>query len=60
DVPKSAYATSGNSGQYVVIVPTHDLVIVRRALDYGRQGVDRWDMTREVLKAFGKMPSEEQ
>ena len=60
DVPKNAYATSGNRGQYVVIVPTHDLVIVRRGLDYGRQGFDRWDMTREVLKAFGEMPSQEQ
>ena len=60
DVPKSAYATSGNRGQYVVIVPTHDLLIVRRGLDYGRQGFDRWDMTREVLKAFGDMPSQEQ
>ena len=60
DVPKSAYATSGNRGQFVVLVPTHDLVIVRRGLDYGRQGFDRWDMTREVLKAFGEMPSQEQ
>ena len=60
DVPKSAYATSGNRGQFVVIVPTHDLVIVRRGLDYGRQGFDRWGMTREVLKAFGSMPSEQQ
>ncbi len=60
DIPKSAYATSGNRGQYVVIVPTHDLVIVRRGLDYGRQGFDRWDMTREVLRAFGSMPSQEQ
>ena len=58
DVPADAYSTSGNRGQYTVIVPSHDLVIVRRGLDYGRQGFDRWDMTREVLKAFGKMPSE--
>jgi len=52
DVPKSAYATSGNRGQYVVIVPSHDTVIVRRGLDYGRQGFNRWDLTREVLKAI--------
>ncbi len=57
DVPADAYSTSGNRGQYVVIVPTHDLVIVRRGLDWGRQGFDRWDMTREVLKAFRRMPS---
>ena len=52
DVPKSAYSTAGNRGQYVVIVPSHDTVIVRRGLDYGEQGFDRWDLTREVLKAI--------
>ena len=52
DVPKSAFATAGNRGQYVIVVPTHDLVIVRRGLDYGKQGFNRWDLTREVLKAF--------
>ena len=51
DVPPDAYSTAGNRGQFVVVVPTHDLVIVRRGLDYGRQGFDRWDLTREVLKA---------
>ncbi len=53
DVPSDAYSTAGNRGQFVVIVPSHDLVIVRRGLDYGRQGFNRWDLTREVLKAFG-------
>ena len=52
EIPGDAYATRGNRGQYTVIVPSHDLVIVRRGLDYGRQGFDAWDMTREVLKAF--------
>jgi len=52
DIPKSAYATSGNRGQYVVIVPSHDTVIVRRGLDYGQQGFDRWALTREVLEAI--------
>jgi CubicO group peptidase (beta-lactamase class C family) len=52
DIPKSAYSTSGNRGQYVIVVPTHELVIVRRGLDYGRQGFNRWDLTREVLKAL--------
>jgi CubicO group peptidase (beta-lactamase class C family) len=57
DVPKDAYATAGNRGQFVIVVPSHDLVIVRRGLDYGRQGFDRWDLTREVLKAFGNHES---
>jgi CubicO group peptidase (beta-lactamase class C family) len=52
DVPKDAYATAGNRGQYVIVVPSKDLVIVRRGLDYGRQGFDQWDLLREVLKAF--------
>ncbi len=52
EIPADAYATRGNRGQYTVIVPSHDLVIVRRGLDYGRQGFDTWDLTREVLKAF--------
>ncbi len=51
DVPADAYSTAGNRGQYVIVVPSHDLVIVRRGLDYGKQGFDRWDLTREVLKA---------
>lgn len=53
DVPHDAYSTAGNRGQFVIVVPSHDLVIVRRGLDYGRQGFDRWDLTREVLKAIG-------
>lgn len=52
DVPKDAYSTAGNRGQYVIVVPSADLVIVRRGLDYGKQGFNRWDLTREVLKAF--------
>jgi len=52
DVPKDAYSTSGNRGQFSIVVPSHDMVIVRRGLDYGRQGFDRWGLTREVLKAI--------
>jgi CubicO group peptidase (beta-lactamase class C family) len=52
DVPKVAYSTAGNRGQFVIIDPAHDLVIVRRGLDWGRQGFDRWDLLREVLEAF--------
>jgi CubicO group peptidase (beta-lactamase class C family) len=52
DVPKTAYSTAGNRGQYVIVVPSHDVVIVRRGLDWGRQGFDNWDLTREVLRAI--------
>ncbi len=56
DVPGDAYSTAGNRGQYVIVVPSHELVIVRRGLDYGKQGFDRWDLLREVLKAFDGGP----
>jgi len=52
DVPKDAYSTNGNRGQFTMIVPSHDLVIVRRGLDYGRQGFNHWDLTAEVIKAI--------
>ena len=52
DVPRDAYATWGNRGQFTIVVPSHNVVIVRRGLDYGAQGFDPWDLTREVLRAF--------
>jgi CubicO group peptidase (beta-lactamase class C family) len=52
DIPKDAYSTNGNRGQYTIIVPSKNLVIVRRGLDYGRQGFNPWDLTREVVKAI--------
>ena len=51
DIPPDTYATSGNRGQFTIVVPSHDLVIVRRGLDYGAQRLNRWELTREVLKA---------
>ncbi|WP_406683402.1 beta-lactamase family protein [Seonamhaeicola sp. MEBiC1930] len=52
DIPKDAYAAIGNRGQFLIVVPSYDLVIVRRGLDYGKQGFNEWNLTREVLKAF--------
>jgi CubicO group peptidase (beta-lactamase class C family) len=52
DVPPDAYTTAGNRGQFVIVVPSNEVVIVRRGLDYGKQGFDPWDLTREVLKAI--------
>jgi len=52
DVPPDAYTTAGNRGQFVIVVPSKNVVIVRRGLDYGAQGFSEWDLTREVLKAF--------
>lgn len=52
DVPGDASSTNGNRGQYTVVIPSKNTVIVRRGLDYGRQGFSQWDLTREVLKAI--------
>ncbi|MEM1246810.1 MAG: serine hydrolase [Acidobacteriota bacterium] len=61
DIPADAYSTAGNRGQYTVVVPSHDLVIVRRGLDWlpGMFRFSQWDLTREVLKAFPKQPAGE-
>ena len=32
-IPESTYTTAGNKGQYITIVPMHDLVIVRTGVD---------------------------
>ena len=52
DIPQDAYTTSGNRGQYTIVIPSYDLVIVRRGLDWVRPGFPRWDLVAEVLKAF--------
>jgi len=57
DVPHDAYTTAGNRGQFAIVVPSYNLVIVRRGLDYGAQGFDPWDLTREVLRAFQPVDS---
>jgi len=58
DIPPDAYSTAGHRGQYTIVVPSHDLVIVRRGLDWlaRRHRFPRWDLTREVLKAFPEQP----
>ena len=53
DLPQDAYSTSGARGQFCVIVPSYDLVIVRRGLDWRtKPGLNQWNMLAEVLKAF--------
>lgn len=58
DVPQDAYSTAGHRGQYAVVVPSQDLVIVRRGLDWlsSQYRFSQWDLTREVLKALPKRP----
>ncbi len=52
DVPPDTYITAGNRGQFVIIVPSHDLVIVRRGLDHARPQMNPWDIAAGILSAF--------
>lgn len=48
-VPADAFAAFGNRGQYVVIVPSRKVVIVRRGEDPAGRSFDIAAFTREVL-----------
>jgi CubicO group peptidase (beta-lactamase class C family) len=55
DLPQDAYSTAGSRGQFTIVVPSYDLVVVRRGEDWdSRDGFDNWELLREVLKAFPK------
>jgi CubicO group peptidase (beta-lactamase class C family) len=53
-VPSDTFAAFGNRGQYVVIVPSRQVVIVRRGEDPLGAGFDIAAFTREVLAAIGR------
>jgi CubicO group peptidase (beta-lactamase class C family) len=55
DLPQDAFSTAGSRGQFTIIIPSYDIVIVRRGEDWlSGDGFSNWDLTREVLKAFPK------
>jgi CubicO group peptidase (beta-lactamase class C family) len=51
DLPQDAYTAAGAGGQYALVVPSHDLVVVRRGFDSGAT-LSAWDLLAEVLRAF--------
>ncbi|WP_271144892.1 serine hydrolase [Brevundimonas sp. NIBR10] len=51
-VPADAFSANGNRGQYVVIVPSRNVVIVRRGEDPAGQGFNVAAFTRDVLAAL--------
>ena len=51
-VPPDTFAAMGNRGQYVVIVPSRDVVIVRRGEDPAGTRFDIAGFTRDVLAAL--------
>lgn len=48
-VPDDAFSANGNRGQFVVIIPSRDLVIVRRGEDAAANGFDIAKFTADVL-----------
>lgn len=51
-VPPDTFAAFGNRGQYVVVVPSREVVIVRRGEDPPGSGFDIAAFTRDVLAAL--------
>lgn len=51
-LPAGAYAMNGNRGQYVFIVPSRNVVIVRRGFDPAGMRFDEAAFAREVLAAL--------
>jgi CubicO group peptidase (beta-lactamase class C family) len=53
-IPADAFSANGNRGQYVVIIPSRQVVIVRRGEDPPGAGFDIAGFTRDVLAALDK------
>ncbi len=54
-IPDDAFAARGNRGQYVVVIPSRDVVIVRRGEDpAGGSGFDIAAFTRDVLSVLAQ------
>ncbi len=51
-IPADAISANGNRGQYVIIVPSRDVVIVRRGEDPAGQRFDPVAFARDVLAAL--------
>ncbi|HAN89819.1 MAG TPA: serine hydrolase, partial [Erythrobacter sp.] len=51
-VPADTFAAMGNRGQFIVIVPSRDTVIVRRGEDLAGHRFDIAAFTRDVLASL--------
>ena len=53
NLPADAILANGNRGQYVVVIPSRRIVVVRRGFDRVGMGFDPAALTRDVLAALG-------
>jgi CubicO group peptidase (beta-lactamase class C family) len=53
-LPQDAIVAQGNRGQYVVVIPSLSMVIVRRGFDGSGMSFDLARFTTDLLRAFGK------
>lgn len=53
-IPNDTFAAFGNRGQYLVIIPSMNMAIVRRGYDTRETRFDIESFTRAVVKAMGK------
>jgi CubicO group peptidase (beta-lactamase class C family) len=53
-VPRGTFTTAGNKGQYVTVVPGHDLLIVRTGVDPDGKRFHQDQLVADVVKALGK------
>lgn len=60
ELPNDTIAARGNRGQFLVVIPSKNLVVVRRGYDLaGEPGFNEHDFVRDVLEALQKDPSGE-
>ncbi len=53
-VPADAFGAFGNRGQYLVVIPSRQLVIVRQGYDDGKQRLDIAKLVAAIVAADGK------
>ena len=55
-IPADAFGAFGNRGQYLVVIPSRRLVIVRQGYDDDRQRLDIAKLVADVVAADGERP----
>jgi CubicO group peptidase (beta-lactamase class C family) len=53
-VPRGTFTTAGNKGQYVTVVPGHDLLIVRTGVDPDGKRFHQDQLVADVVQALGR------